>query len=99
MGIFGVLELIPEISREILCQQRLGSVGENGITGQLLRLLEMWATLNFLFFSCGSLTTATQFLLLRNHGLHTIVHVLNEVDLGSAQSPLVRNIVDMVSRL
>lgn len=34
--------------------------------------------------------------LLLDHGLHSVVHVLDEGDLGEAEAPLVRDVVDVV---
>lgn len=42
---------------------------------------------------------SSQALLLRNHGFHAVVHVLDQICSAPAQSPPVRDIVNMVSTL
>ena len=46
---------------------------------------------------CSSATT--ELLLLCNHGLYTIVHILNEINLRTTETALVGDIIDMISRL
>ena len=46
------------------------------------------------FFNC----TTTKFLLLGNHGLNSVVHVLNKVDFGSAESSLVGDVINVIGR-
>ena len=104
MGIFGIFELIPEFSGEVLAQERLGTLGEDWIARQILRLLEMRSAFYLLFcsrsrsLSCW-LSTTTKLLFFGDHSFDTIVHILYQVNLRSAESPLVRNIVNGVSRL
>ena len=51
-----------------------------------------------LIFQTGAVRSG-EFLLLGNHCLHTIVHILDQVNLRAAQSSLVRDIIDMVRGL
>ena len=99
-----VLKQIPHSFVKILAEKRCGSSGENGKAGNILRFLKMGTSLAFLFSlgrsSClcrGS--TTTKLLLLSNHSLDTVVHVLDKFNLATAESPLIRDIVDVVSGL
>ena len=50
---------------------------------------------------CGSLSrgnATTELLFLSNHGLYTIVHVLDEVDFSATKSSLVGDIINVVGR-
>ena len=50
-----------------------------------------------LIFSLGlSRLFGLQSLLLFDHGLDTVVHVLDEIDFGATKSALVRDVVDVV---
>ena len=40
----------------------------------------------------------SEFLLLGDHGLDTVVHVLDEIDLRATKSSLVGNVIDVISR-
>jgi len=48
-----------------------------------------------LLFGCD-VSLTLELLLFGDHGLHAIVHVLNKVNFGSAESSSVRDIVDVV---
>ena len=65
---------------------------ENWETGYVFRVLYVRTTLNI-----GRCWTHSFFSL--DHGLDTVVHVLNEGCFGSAESPPVGNVVDVVVRL
>ena len=59
----------------------------------------MRATFNL--FGTNSLSwgcTTTEFFLFGDHGLDTVVHVLDEIDLGATESAFVRDVVNMISR-
>ena len=65
----------------------------------------MRSTLDLLFSdssTCSSsgsgLCTTSEFLLFGNHGLDTIIHVLDEINLRASESSLVGDIVDVVGR-
>ena len=62
----------------------------------------MRSTLDLLFSdssTCSSrLCTTSELLLFSNHGLDTIIHVLDEINLRASESPLVGDIVDVVGR-
>jgi len=58
----------------------------------------MRATFNL--FGTNSLSwgcTTAEFFLFGDHGLNTVVHVLDEIDLRATESAFVRDVVDMVS--
>ena len=99
MCILGILELVPEFSCEVLAQERLGAFREDWEARQILRLLKVRSAFD-LFFSgsrgCRLCATA-KLLLLSNHSLNTIVHILHEINFGASKTSFVRNIVDMVS--
>ena len=102
MSIRFVLELIPDISRKVFGQKRLSSFGEDWEASELLRLCEMRSAFDLLFStSSGSssrLCTSAKLLLLGDHGLDTVVHVLDKIDLRATKSSLVGNVIDVISR-
>jgi len=66
------------------------------LLGGLFLLLFLWS---FLLLGWGSLLWIlgrAKSLLSRNHSTHTVVHILDEVLLGAAQSALVGDVVDVV---
>ena len=105
MGIFRVLELVPKLSCEESTQERLGAFWEDWITGQILRRLKMRATLDICVTSSGRsfsgcrLGSSTELFFLLNHGFDSIVHVLDKIHLGAAESSLVRDVIGVVRGL
>jgi hypothetical protein len=91
----------------VLHQQTLRASREFGESNNLFRLFKLRATsclfclFNFWCLFFGSLSTAlrSKFFFLINHGLNSVVHVLNKLCLASAESSLVRNIIDMIVSL
>jgi len=59
----------------------------------------MGSALDLFFGASSGSSTTTKFLLFGYHGLHTVVHVLDKVNLRASESPLVGNVIDVVSRL
>ena len=87
MSIRLVLELVPDFSGQFLGEERFGALREDGESGEVFWAPQMSSGLDFLFNSwCDS---ASKLLLLRNHGLHAVVHVLDQLHLGQAKASLV----------
>ena len=59
----------------------------------------MRASLDLFWLSGRGSTTTTKLFLFIDHGLDSIVHILNEINFGKTESPLVGDVVDVVSRL
>ena len=97
MGILGILELVPEFSCEVLAQERLSAFGEDREACQILWLLKVRSAFDLLFGCSCRLCATAELLLLSNHGLNTIVHILHEINFGASKTSFVRDIVDMVS--
>jgi len=99
MSILLVFKLIPDLWGQVLTEKGLCAFREDWTASQILRLLEMRTSLNFLLSSLLSRgSTTSKLLFFGNHGLYTIVHVLDKVDLRSAKSPLVGDIISVVRR-
>ena len=93
MGILGILELVPEFSCKVLAQERLCAFREDREARQILRRLKMRSAFDLLFSasrgcSCRLCATA-ELLLLSNHGLNTIVHILDEINFGASKTSLI----------
>lgn len=97
MSILLVFKLIPDLWGQVLTEKGLCAFREDWTASQILRLLEMRTSLNFLLSSLLSRgSTTSKLLFFGNHCLYTIVHVLDKVDLRSAKSPLVGDIISVV---
>ena len=103
-GIRLVFKLVPDISSEELAHKRLSTFREDWEASELLSFLKVRSAFDLFFSSCctsssGSrLSSSTKLFFLSDHSLNTIVHVLDEIDFGPSKSPLVGDIVDVVSR-
>ena len=100
-----VLQLIPSCLVKVLAEERLGTRREYKKASDVLRFLEVRASLAFLLLGCSSSdrlsrsNSTTKLFLFCDHGLNAIIHVLNKVDFRPSKSALVGDIVDMISRL
>ena len=105
MGILLVLELIPNFACQALAKKRCCSGREDWEASDIFGLLEVGSALGFfgisgsrLAFSGSRLATSTKLFLSGNHGLDTIVHILNKFNFRETESSFVRNIIDVISR-
>lgn len=108
MLVLGSLVFCPNFWGKVLHQKRFCSSREFGETDNILRLFEMRPALglfdffylldlflDFLHWS-SSLFGSSKFFFLFNHGLDTIIHVLNKLSFASSESSLVGDIVNVV---
>jgi len=59
----------------------------------------MGSALDLFFRTSGSrCTTTTKLLLFGDHGFDTVVHVLYKVNFRASESPLIRDIINMIGR-
>jgi hypothetical protein len=90
-----VLKLFPNFGSEVLAQERLGASREDREILNVLRGLQMVTALSALR-SLGSLGGRAELFLSIDHSLDTVVHVLNELDLGETKTALVADVVNVV---
>lgn len=94
-----VLKLIPNFFLEVLAEERSSARREDGESSDFLRSLNVGASFDLLSLSCSSwlsrsslswgACSTTKLFLLGNHSLNTVVHILDEVNFRSSESPLV----------
>jgi hypothetical protein len=72
--ILSVLKLVPDVSAQVLAEQTLVTLGEHGVAGELVRRLKVGATFHIRSISLLGASS----LLGLDHGLDTIIHVLNK---------------------
>lgn len=87
--VFLAAVLFVDGERHVFAQERLNMRREVDKAGDVLRLLQVRASVN-------SGTTIVKNLLHLDHGFEAVVHILHEVALGAAEASLVGNIEDSI---